>query len=101
MMSSEYEKKLRQIRVAEGLTQVAFAELTGINIGSIRNYENGKRNVGLNIIDQVLNTKDFKKYTLWLMTGETSEVNGQIAPSLSPDGQERTQNLLKVSNAGK
>lgn len=100
-MSSEYEKKLRQIRIAEGLSQAAFARLTGINIGTIKNYEGGKRGVGLSVVEQILHTRDFKKYTLWLLTNETCEQAGQIAPSLSPDGQENTQSLLKVSNAGK
>lgn len=79
-MSSEYEKKLKKIRISEGLTQVAFSHFTGVNIGSIRNYENGKRGVGLGIIEQVLGAKDFKKYALWLMTGETAPEIGQISP---------------------
>ncbi|EOV8629590.1 helix-turn-helix domain-containing protein [Proteus mirabilis] len=100
-MSSDRGKKLKAIREAEGYSQSKFSELTGINIGVIKNYEYGKQNPGISVIDRVLGTRDFEKYTLWLMTGKTNETMGQIEPSLSPDGHENTQGLLKVSNAGK
>lgn len=99
-MSSDYEKKLKEIRISEGLSQSALAELTGIHIGTIKNYELGKRGVGLNVIDQILKTKDFKKYTMWLMTGETHEAIGQISPSLSPDGPESTSKTQEISKTG-
>lgn len=99
-MSSSYEQKLKQIRNAEGLSQSAFAEITEINIGTIKNYESGKRDVGLSVIHRILETKDFKKYTLWLMTGETNESAGQISPALSPNGQENTSDHQKGHKAG-
>ncbi|EEP1512855.1 helix-turn-helix transcriptional regulator [Salmonella enterica] len=89
-MSSSYEKKLREIRKSEGLTQAEFAEVTGVNIGTIKNYESGKREVGLSVVDRVIKSMDFEKYTMWLMTGKTNEAAGQISPSLSPDGREPT-----------
>lgn len=98
-MSSSYEEKLKAIRLAEGLSQAAFSEITGINIGTIKNYEGGKREVGLSVIDRVLKSQDYTKYTMWLMTGETNEAAGQISPSLSPDGLESTstrQKRLKI-----
>ncbi|EIF0101509.1 helix-turn-helix transcriptional regulator [Salmonella enterica] len=89
-MSSDYEKKLKEIRVSEGLTQAEFADITGVNIGTIKNYESGNREVGLSVVDRVIKSRDFEKYTIWLMTGKTNEAAGQISPSLSPDGQEHT-----------
>lgn len=89
-MSSDYEKKLKEIRMSEGLTQAEFADITGVNIGTIKNYESGNREVGLSVVDRVIKSRDFEKYTIWLMTGKTNEAAGQISPSLSPDGQERT-----------
>ncbi len=76
--------------MSEGLTQAEFADVTGVNIGTIKNYESGNREVGLSVVDRVIKSRDFEKYTMWLMTGKTSELAGQISPSLSPDGQERT-----------
>ncbi|EBW6362560.1 XRE family transcriptional regulator [Salmonella enterica subsp. enterica serovar Oranienburg] len=99
-MSSGYEKKLREIRKSEGLTQAEFADVTGVNLGTIKNYESGKREVGLSVVDRVLKARDFDKYTMWLMTDRTDDVAGQICPSLSPDGQERTSPSQKFRKTG-
>ncbi|EJZ1563895.1 helix-turn-helix transcriptional regulator [Salmonella enterica] len=99
-MSSSYEKKLREIRKSEGLTQAEFAEVTGVNIGTIKNYESGKREVGLSVVDRVIKSRDFEKYTMWLMTGKTNELAGQISPSLSPDGYDATSLSQKLHKTG-
>ncbi|WLS78830.1 helix-turn-helix transcriptional regulator [Erwinia pyri] len=78
-MSTIYGKKLRLIRIAEGLTQMQMRDLTGISLGSIKGYETG-REVGLSIIERIVSHTLFQKYTLWLMTGETAEKAGQVAP---------------------
>jgi len=70
------------MRIAEGMTQKKFAEETGISLGTIKNYETGQNTVGLKTVEQILRSAYFEKYTLWLMTGKTSEVAGQIAPVL-------------------
>jgi len=79
-MSSDYQKKLRLIRKAEGLTQAAMAKETGISLSSIRNYETGGQEIGLTIIERVIQLPRFMKYTLWLMTDQTATEAGQIAP---------------------
>lgn len=78
--------KLRAVRVAESLTQQQFSDLTGISLGTIKNYEVGKFDVGLKVIDMVLAVERFEKYMMWLMKGKTNPGLGQIAPPLSPDG---------------
>ncbi|ECJ2221539.1 helix-turn-helix transcriptional regulator [Salmonella enterica] len=99
-MSSGYEKKLREIRKSEGLTQAEFSDVTGVNIGTIKNYESGKREVGLSVVDRVLKSRDFEKYTMWLMTDKTNEAAGQISPSLSPDGLVNTSHSQKFRKTG-
>ena len=99
-MSSSYGEKLKAIRVSEGLTQPAFSELTGVSLGAIRNYENGQRDVGLSIIDKVINHPRFEKYMMWLMSNKTSEAAGQISPALSPDGQEDISSPQKDQKVG-
>ncbi|EIX4509135.1 helix-turn-helix transcriptional regulator [Escherichia coli] len=99
-MSSGYEKKLKEIRKSEGLTQAEFADVTGINVGTIKNYESGKREVGLSVVDRVINCEHFQKYTMWLMTGKANEAAGQISPALSPDGPESTSSSLKPRKTG-
>lgn len=80
-MSSNYHKKLRLIRKAEGITQAAMATETGISLSSIRNYETGGQDIGLTIIERVIAVPRFTKYTLWLMTDKTAPEAGQIAPA--------------------
>lgn len=83
--------KLRLIRKAEGLTQQQFSDLTGISLGTIKNYETGTFDVGLKTIDMVLSVELFEKYMMWLMKGKTQPGLGQIAPPLSPDGFENSE----------
>lgn len=79
-MSTNYGKKLRLIRKAEGFTQAQMSDLTGISLGGIKNYETQGVEVGLSIIERILACATFQKYTLWLMTGQTATQAGQIAP---------------------
>ncbi|EHO9075845.1 helix-turn-helix transcriptional regulator [Salmonella enterica] len=74
------EQKLTQIRKVEGLTQAKLAEEIGISVGTIRNYETGQKGVGLSIVSKFTNHPQFKKYTLWLMTGDLAASTVQIAP---------------------
>lgn len=83
--------KLLSIRKAEDLTQQQFSDLTGIPLSTIRDYEAGQFDVGLKIIDMVLNVERFEKYMMWLMKGKTNPGLGQIAPPLSPDGFENSE----------
>lgn len=84
-------KKLRAIRKAEGLTQAKFCEISGIALGTVKNYEGGHQDPGITVIMQVTNSKPFEKYTLWLMTDKTAPQAGQIAPALAHIGPESTE----------
>lgn len=99
-MSSGYGEKLKEVRNAEGLTQPALAQLTGVSLGAIRNYETGQREVGLNVLDKIIKHERFKKYALWLMTDQVAPESGQISPALSPDGSHKTSGHLKHKKAG-
>lgn len=74
------EQKLTHIRKVEGLTQAKLAEEIGISLGAIKNYETGQKGVGLSIVSKFTNHPRFKKYTLWLMTGDLTASTVQIAP---------------------
>lgn len=99
-MSSDYAQKLKSIRQAEGLTQRAFSELVGVPLGSIKNYETGRTEAGLKTIELVVNNSALKKYTLWLMTGDTAPEIGQISPDLSPDGPSNTSDHREGRKVG-
>ncbi|EPY8419088.1 TPA: helix-turn-helix transcriptional regulator [Citrobacter freundii] len=89
-MSIDYSLKLTELRKAEGLTQRQFAEITGVSLGTIKNYESGHNVGGIATVESVINVDRFQKYTLWLMTGNTAPDAGQIEPALSLDGPETT-----------
>ncbi|EDH4585744.1 transcriptional regulator [Salmonella enterica] len=83
-------EKLKAIRKAEGLTQTKFSEMSGIALGTVKNYESGQKEPGLSVVLRVTNTDSFKKYTLWLMTDETAPEAGQISPVVAHSGQDET-----------
>ncbi len=76
-------QKLRAIRKAEGLTQSKFCEISGVALGTVKNYEGGHQEPGIQVVMQVTNSKAFEKYTLWLMTDKTAPQAGQIAPAFA------------------
>ncbi|WP_312156282.1 helix-turn-helix domain-containing protein [Lelliottia nimipressuralis] len=98
--SRSHAKKLRDIRIAEGLTQAEFAKLLELGLGTVRNYESGQRDVGMGVVDKVVHHPKLEKYTLWLMTDKTAPAAGQIAPPLSPDGQDETKSSRSGQRAG-
>lgn len=99
-MSSELGEKIRAIREAEGLSQAKFSDLTDISISTIKKYETGVRDPGGSTLLRITRHEKFKKYALWLMTGETNESAGQICPALSPDGQKTTSSNQSGTKAG-
>ncbi|WP_410743154.1 helix-turn-helix transcriptional regulator [Citrobacter freundii] len=99
-MSRNYADKLRQIRKAEGLTQAVFAQQTGVSHSTIKSYESGHQSARAETVEKVISTQLFEKYTLWLMTGKTAPAAGQIAPSLSPDGQDSKKSSHSTRKVG-
>ncbi|MGP3001413.1 helix-turn-helix domain-containing protein [Serratia bockelmannii] len=99
-LSRDYAEKLLQIRKAEGLTQKVFAELAGVALSTVKNYETGHQRARSEIAEKVLNVPKFQKYTLWLMTDKTAPAAGQISPPLSPNGQDETKSRQQGRNAG-
>jgi len=92
-------EKLKKIRKAEGLTQVKFCEISGIALGTLKNYEGGHQEPGIQVVLQVTHNARFKKYTMWLMTDEIESTTGQIAPALAhygTDGGEAQKQTRKT-----
>lgn len=91
ILSIDYAEKLRQIRKAEGLTQRQFADITGLSLAAIRNYESGQKSARAKIVETVLQVDRFEKYMLWLLKDKTLPAAGQIAPALSLDGSSQSE----------
>jgi len=81
----EVTGKIRLVRQAEGMAQTAFANEVGINIGTLRNYEQGRTKVNIDELAKITTHPRFKKYTLWLMTGDTAPEAGQISPEIEQE----------------
>ncbi|MGV8925732.1 MAG: helix-turn-helix domain-containing protein [Ewingella sp.] len=92
-VSTSVGEKIREIREAEGLTREEFGGILDIPIGTLKRYETNRiGSVGGDVLLKITSNNRFKKYTMWLMTGEIVPEMGQISPALSHDGQENTIN---------
>ncbi|HGJ5883939.1 helix-turn-helix domain-containing protein [Arsenophonus sp.] len=91
-------EKLKKIRKAEGLTQVKFCEISGIALGTLKNYEGGHQEPGIQVVSQVTHNPRFKKYTMWLMADEINPEAGQIEPAFSLDGSVKSKTKRKVQS---
>lgn len=72
--------KMKAIRSREGLTQGEFCELLGFSISTWKKYEAGITEMGVAPFLKVANHPQFKKYALWLTTGETAPSCDQVSP---------------------
>lgn len=84
-MSSILSEKVKAIRKAEGLSQGEFCEITGISISTVKKYETGILEPGGGTLMKITSNPRFKKYAMWLMTGDVAPEVGQISPPLSPE----------------
>ncbi|WP_261464800.1 helix-turn-helix domain-containing protein [Serratia marcescens] len=80
-----YAGKLRAMRQAEKLTQKQFSVATGVSLGAISKYESGHQPARAEIMERVLMTPQFQKYTLWLLHGSTHNVARQISLPFDDD----------------
>lgn len=99
-MSSVLSEKVKAIRKAEGLSQGEFCEITGISISTVKKYETGILEPGGGTLMKITSNPRFKKYAMWLMTGDVAPEVGQISPSLSPDGHASISRSQKLQEAG-
>lgn len=76
----EFADKLKAMRAKEGVTQSELCKLLDLSLSTYKKYEAGMFEMGYGALSKLLNHPRFKKYTLWLMTGETAQECGQISP---------------------
>lgn len=99
-LSIDFAQKLRAMRRAEKITQQKFSEITGIALGSIKQYETGHQPARADIAFRVLQCDVFEKYTMWLLHDKIFPQAGQVSPALSLDGSERhteSQDLTRTT----
>ncbi|MBE8578662.1 helix-turn-helix domain-containing protein [Vibrio sp. OPT18] len=76
-------KKIKAIRIAEGLTQPQMAELIDTPIGSLRDWEQERRILGGDALLKITQHERFDKYAYWLTTDKTLPESGQVSPDFS------------------
>jgi len=73
-------ERLKAIRAREGISQVALCGDVGLSISTYKKYEAGITEMGLAPFLKISNHPRFKKYALWLATGESAPDCGQVSP---------------------
>ena len=76
-------KKIKAIRLAEGLERKELSDLIGTPRATIRDYEQELRTPGGDMLIKITSHERFKKYTYWMMTDEVLPEAGQICPNFS------------------
>lgn len=76
-------KKIKAIRIAEGLSQSQMAELISTPVGSLRDWEQERRVPGGDGLLKITQHERFDKYAYWLTTNKTLPESGQVAPDFS------------------
>ncbi|CDL86685.1 MULTISPECIES: helix-turn-helix domain-containing protein [Xenorhabdus] len=82
-------EKIKEIRKAEGLSQIKFCEIIDLSLSTLKKYETGLFEPGGTALTRITQHPQFKKYTLWLMTDTTAPEAGQVSPALARCGQEK------------
>ena len=95
ILSIDYAKKLRQIRKAEGLTQKEFADITGLSLAAIRNYESGQKSARAKIVEMVLQVDRFEKYMMWLIKDKTMPLS--LDGSIQSEGDQVSIGITQKS----
>ncbi|WP_186809358.1 helix-turn-helix domain-containing protein [Aliivibrio fischeri] len=75
------QKRLKALIKEERYSQKTFAEMIGIPLRSLENYISGRQDPGSAVMVKITNHPEFKKYTLWLMTGDSEQGFIQTSPS--------------------
>lgn len=78
-----FGKKIKAIRIAEGLSRQEMVQLTDISRGTLRDCEQGVSNPSAETLSKITNHERFEKYTFWLMNNKTLPESGQVSPDFS------------------
>lgn len=87
----KFHEKIKLVRMAEGLSQRQFSQIIDLPLSTLRKYELDSSIPNIQNLMKITKNPRFKKYALWLTTDETAPEVGQIAPPLSLDGCENSE----------
>ena len=86
-MSTNVGEKIRIMRKSEMLTQEKMAEITGLTVAALRQYEQGRNEPNLESTKKLLKSPVFRKYRDWFLFDEVEPKAGQVVPALAHIGQ--------------
>lgn len=78
-----FGKRLKAVIVEEGISQREFAEEMNLSKKAVENYVAEKRIPGGELFMTMTKHKVFRKYTMWLLSGEVEPNSGQVCPAFS------------------
>lgn len=81
-----FGNRLRMIIKEEQYSQAQFAQEIKVSRSTIERYLADKQEPAGGILLKIVNNDRFKKYALWLMTGEVESGIQQIAPHHTLEG---------------
>lgn len=87
-MSTSVAMKIRIMRKSEMLTQERMAEITGLTLSALRQYEQGRNEPNLESTKKLLKSPIFRKYRDWFLFDEMEPKAGQVVPALAHIGPE-------------
>lgn len=76
----EFAQKLKAMRTREGMTQSEFCKEVELSLSTYKKWEASLFEMGYGSLTKVTSHPRFKKYTLWLMTGDVAPECGQVSP---------------------
>ncbi|AMO80128.1 helix-turn-helix transcriptional regulator [Obesumbacterium proteus] len=99
-MSTTVATKIRIMRKSEMLTQEKMAEITGITLSALRQYEQGRNEPNLESTKKLLKSPIFRKYRDWFLFDEMDPKAGQVVPALAHIGQDETTSQQSEKKIG-
>lgn len=99
-MSTTVAMKIRIMRKSEMLTQEKMAEITGLTLAALRQYEQGRNEPNLESTKKLLKAPMFRKYRDWFLFDEVESKAGQVVPALAHIGQGEAESSRSGKKTG-
>lgn len=91
--------RIREFRLASGLTLKAFASKIGISQGSMSDIENGKTKPSANTVVSIVQTTGINPS--WLLVGEGAMFNGTRSDSVDHEMRRVSELMVQLDEASR
>lgn len=74
-------ERLKAVRAREGVTQAVMCSEVGLALSTYKKYESNQRQeVSLLAMQKIVTHERYRKYALWLLTGDLAVTTAQVSP---------------------